>query len=190
MKKILLAVAIASTFASFGASAMTKDEYKSSKDQIEATYKTDNKACDAMKANAKDVCVSEAKGKEKVAKAELEAQYKPGAKNDMKVRDAKADAAYNTAKEKCDDQTGNAKDVCVKEAKAAQTAAKADAKVAKTAADARAGDASGAKVAEERSDAAKDKREADYKVAKEKCDALSGNAKDTCTADAKTKFGM
>ncbi|WPB58148.1 hypothetical protein [Xylophilus sp. GOD-11R] len=190
MKKALIALAIASTFVSFGASAMTKDEHKAAADQISATYKTDKAACDGMSGNAKDICTSEAKGKEKIAKAELDAQYKPSAKADRKVRDTKADAAYDTAKEKCDDQTGNAKDVCVKEAKAAQTSAKADAKVAKTANDAKAGDASAAKVSEERKDASKDKREADYKVAKERCDTLSGNAKDTCVNDAKTKFGM
>jgi hypothetical protein len=41
---------------------------------------------------------------------------------------AKAEADYDVAKEKCDDQSGNAKDVCKKDAKAAFTSAKADAK--------------------------------------------------------------
>jgi hypothetical protein len=48
------------------------------------------------------------------------------------VRTAKADAAYELAKEKCDDLSGNAKDVCQKDAKAAQASAKADAKAAKS----------------------------------------------------------
>jgi len=61
-------------------------------------------------------------GKEKVAKAELEARYKPSEKNRYQARVAQADADYSVAKEKCDDKAGNEKDVCVKEAKAARHA--------------------------------------------------------------------
>ena len=187
MKKALIAIAAASLCAlSFSASAMTKEEHSAAKSQIDATYKTDKAACDAMTKNAKDICVAEAKGKDKVAKAELEAQYKPSPSHDKKIRDTKANAAYDVAKEKCDDQTGNAKDVCVKEAKAVHTKAKEDAKVARTANNG----ASATKVADVRKDATKEKMEADYKVAKEKCDALTGNAKDTCQNDAKVKFKM
>ncbi|MGV3572273.1 MAG: hypothetical protein ACO1PB_16870, partial [Ramlibacter sp.] len=49
--------------------AMGKEAYKAEKEKIEAQYKTDRKACDAMKDNAKDVCTAEAKAREKVAKA-------------------------------------------------------------------------------------------------------------------------
>ena len=45
------------------ATAMSKDAHKAEKEKIEAQYKADKKACDAMKANAKDVCKAEAKGK-------------------------------------------------------------------------------------------------------------------------------
>ena len=89
------------------------------KEGISADYKMNKEKCDALKANAKDICVKEAKGAEDVAKAELEAQYKPSAKASKKVAEARADAAYAVAKEKCDDLSGNAKDVCVKDAKAA-----------------------------------------------------------------------
>ena len=36
-----------------------------------ADYKTDKTACAALAGNAKDICVEEAKAKEKVARAEL-----------------------------------------------------------------------------------------------------------------------
>ena len=85
--------------------------------------RADKAACDALSGNAKDVCVEEAKGKEKVAKAEAEAAYKNTPKAREKARVARADAAYEVAKEKCDDLAGNAKDVCVKEAKAAHVKA-------------------------------------------------------------------
>ena len=78
--------------------------------------------------NAEDICLAEAEGKEEVAKAELEARYKPSRENDYQVKVAKAKADYRVAKERCDDRSGNAKDVCLKEAKAAEAAAIADAK--------------------------------------------------------------
>ena len=186
----MLAIAMSLGCAS-GAMALTSAEHKAQNDRIETDYKASRDKCGSLNGNAKDICVSEAKGMEKVAKAELEAQYKPSAKNEVKVREAKADAAYDTAKEKCDDQTGNAKDVCVKDAKAAHTAAMGAAKVA----DAGMGKTTGAnaktaKVAEARQEATADTRKAEYAAAKERCDAMSGNAKDACVADAKTKYGM
>lgn len=158
------------------AATMTKADYKAGKTRISADYKTDKAACASLKANAKDICVQEAKAKEKVALAEIEYGYTGKAADSTKVLVAKAESAYAVAKERCDDQSGNAKDVCVKEAKAVETKALADAKMGK-------------EIRESKEDAAADKHDADYKVALEKCDALAGDAKGTCVAAAKTKFG-
>jgi hypothetical protein len=87
-------------------------------DRIEAAAKADKAKCDTLKANAKDICMAEAKGKEKVAKAELDAKTeKDQAKAQKKVAEAKAEAAYDVAAQKCDDQKGEAKDACIKQAK-------------------------------------------------------------------------
>ena len=177
MKKHLLMLAIASTCLVAGqASAMTQDEYKVAKEKIEADYKVAKTQCDTLKDNAKDVCQEQAKGKEKVARAELEFNRTGDEKDAAKVAMAKADAAYEVAKERCDDRKGNDKDVCVKEAKATHTQATADAKANK-------------KVAEVRKDAAEDKRDAAYNLAKEKCDGLSGDTKAQCLATAKARHG-
>jgi len=187
IKLLMLTVAVSCAFAG-NAMALTKTEYKTQKDQISADYKVNSDKCATLKANAKDICVSEAKGVEKVAKAELEAQYKPGAKNDQKVSLAKADAAYATSKEKCDDLSGNAKDVCVKDAKAAHVKAKEDAKVTKAVVDTSKKKAE--TTSEVKKEASAETREADYKAAKERCDSLAGAAKDTCLNDAKVKYGI
>jgi hypothetical protein len=158
------------------ASTMTKDEYSAQKARVESDYKNERKACDSQSGNAKDICVEEAKGHQKVAMAELDYQRDNTAKNREKVGEARADATYNVAKEKCDDLSGNPKDVCVKEAKSAHTKALADAKANKEVSDARSG-------------AANDKRNAEYKVAAEKCDALAGQAKTDCVAEAKARYG-
>lgn len=106
-------------------------ELKAGRDKIEADYKADKAACDAKKDNAKDVCVEEAKGKEKIAKAELDQKVRPSDSNARKLAEAKVEAAYKIAKEKCDDQKGDAKSACVKQAKADEAKGMADVKAMK-----------------------------------------------------------
>src|SRR6476659_91222 len=125
-----------------------------------AANAADNNQCKSMSGNAKDVCQAEAKGKEKVAKAELEANYKNTDKAHNDARVAKADADYDVAKEKCDDLKGNDKDVCVKQAKATHTKAKADAKVAKV--DSKTAHNTAEKRADARKDAREDTNDAQY----------------------------
>ncbi len=158
------------------AAPMSQADYDSGKTRIGADFKTDKAACGTLASNAKDICVEEANGKEKIARAELEAGHSGKAADQNKVLVVKAETAYAVAKEKCDDLAGNVKDVCVKEAKAVEVKALADAKLGK-------------QIGEATTEAADDKRDANYKVATEKCDALAGDAKAGCLSAAKTKFG-
>ena len=169
------------------AAPITKDAYDLAIKNADAQFKVDRDACSTRSGNAKDICLAEATGKEKIAKAEAEAAFNntPKAREDARI--ARAEATYNVAKEKCDDLAGNSKDVCVKEADAALVRAKADAKVDRVAADTRVD--SEKKQADARSEANAAKREAEYKVAIEKCDALAGSAKDSCVGTAKAQFG-
>jgi hypothetical protein len=183
---IALAVGLA-----FSAGAMaqnlSKDDYKAGKDKIAAEYKMAKANCASLSGNPKDICVAEAKGKESVGMAELEASYKPTSKNHYQARVARAEADYAVAKERCDDIAGNAKDVCMKEAKAAEAAAKADAKAQMKTTDATA--TASEKTDEAQSKANEAKLDADYKVAREKCDDMAGNAKDVCVKEAKARYG-
>ena len=158
------------------AATMAKADYQAGKTRISATYKAEKAACASFTANAKDICVEEAKAKQKVARAELEYAYSGTTKDENKVQVAKAESIYAVAKEKCDDMSGNAKDVCVKEAKAVEAQSLADAKVGK-------------KVNAAITDAAKDVTDANYKLAAEKCESMSGDAKASCMANAKANAG-
>jgi len=158
------------------AASMAKADYKAGKTRISADYKADKAACASFTDNAKDICLEEAKAKEKVARAELEYGHTGKSADRNKVLVAKAESAYAVAKEKCDDKSGNDKDVCVKEAKAIEVKALADARMGK-------------QIGEAKKDAAEDKLDADYNVAAQKCDALSGDAKASCMAAAKARFG-
>ena len=122
-----------------GAWAQTgsKDARDAAVRSAEAQYKSAKATCDALSGNAKDICVEEAKGNERIAKAEAEAAYNNTPRMRERVRVVRADAVYEVAKEKCDDLSGNPKDVCVKEAKATHVKALADAKVDRVAADER-----------------------------------------------------
>jgi len=189
MKAKLMVLAVAATlgFPGIGYAALSKDEKKAEQDRISSAYKAASANCKDMKGNSKDICMAEAKGAQKVAKAELEAKDKGTAKEQANVRIARAEAEHDVAKEKCDDLKGNDKDVCNKDAKAALTRARNEAKVSKEAAaankDAR------ERVAEVRQDAKEDTRQAEYKAARERCDAMSGDAKDRCQKEVKDRYG-
>jgi len=158
------------------AASMTKADFKAGKTRISADYKADKAACASQAGNANDICVQEARAKEKVARAELNFSYSGKPNDQTKILVAKAESSYAVAKERCDDLAGNPKDVCVKQAKAVEVKALADAKLGRTIGDAR-------------SDASDTKRDADYRVATEKCDALAGDAKASCMAAARANFG-
>jgi hypothetical protein len=158
------------------AANLSKTDYQAGKTRIADEYKTEMDACKARAGNARDICNEEAKGKQKVARAELEFGHSGKPADRTKVMVAKAESTYAVAKEKCDDLAGNVKDVCVKEAKAAETKALADAKM-------------GNQIVEAQTDASQARRDADYGVAIEKCDAMSGDAKASCVTAAKSTYG-
>ena len=159
------------------AATMSHADYRAEKTRIGTDYKADKSACGSQSGNARDICVESAKGKEKVARAELEFAYTGKLRDQDKLAVAKAESAYDVAKERCDDKAGNDKDVCVKEAKATKVKALADVKLAK-------------KIDSAQTAADQTRRKADYKVASEKCDALAGDAKSSCIAAAKASYGM
>jgi hypothetical protein len=180
------------------AQTISENNYKAARGKIESDARAAKSGCTSFSGNAKDICIVEAKGKAKVARAELEASYKPTPKTRYKARVAKAEADFSVAKERCDDLSGNAKDVCRKEAKAAEIAAKADAKaqmkttLAKDLARKRSASArseANSTSSEARKEAASEKLDAQYAVAKEKCDTYSGNSKKNCLNQAKMQFG-
>jgi hypothetical protein len=175
LKASLIVAAVLAVSAAH-AQAMPKADYKAEKTRISVDYEADKKACADLKANAKDICVEEAKANEKVAMAELEFNYSGKPADGSKLAKAKVTSAYSVAKEKCDDQAGNAKDVCIKEAKAVEVKGLADIKMGK-------------EIGEAKKDAVQEKREANYKVAAEKCDAKAGDAKSNCIKAAKSQFG-
>jgi hypothetical protein len=131
LKTSLMLAGLLACSSGFAADQMSKDEYKSAKDQINATYKSDKAACGKMDGNAKDVCNKDAKAKEKVAMAELDAKKSGKDSDRIKAAKVKAEQDYAVAKEKCEDKGVADKGACKKEAKAAEDKAMADIKAMK-----------------------------------------------------------
>jgi len=109
---------------------MTRAEYSSEKDSIEANYKTAKASCDSLTGNAKSVCKVEARSDEKSKVADLEARYKGTPAADKDARITKAKAEYDIAKQKCEDQPAAERSACKSSAKAEQDRAISDAKAA------------------------------------------------------------
>ena len=174
--KASLVVASLLAFSPAYSAPISKADFNQGKSRISAEYKTAKAGCKDLAANAKDVCMEEAKGREKVARAELQYSYSEKPADLVKIGEARAKAVYSISREKCDDLAGNPKSVCVKEAKAIETKALVDARTA-------------GKISETRKDGAQEKLDADYKVAAEKCETLAGDAKSSCVASARMKFG-
>lgn len=157
------------------ASNFSKAVYNGAKDDIKSTFRAEHDACKSLSGNARDICVKQAKGHEKVALARLEFDYSGQAADEVKWLKARHEARYDIATERCDDLAGDAKSLCVQEAKTARDKAKADVKLAK-------------KVTQAVEEAESARIKADYKLARERCDTLGGDARDVCVASAKARF--
>jgi hypothetical protein len=122
LKLTLIAAALAlgtTGLAQAQSQKMDRKAHNSDEDRIESEYKAAKEQCDSMKGNQKDICVAEAKAKERVAKAENDAKNaKDPSRAQARVERVKADAAYDVAKQKCQEMKGNQKDACMKDAKA------------------------------------------------------------------------
>lgn len=130
LKLQLASAALALTIAGplFAADDTSKNALKAEKERISTEFKANKKKCKALEGNAEDICMAEAKGQQKVAKADLAAQKDDTPKKHQALAVAKADMAYEVAKEKCDDRVGGQKSDCEKDAKAAHAMAKQQAK--------------------------------------------------------------
>lgn len=100
----------ADTHPSAKASRHMQEEY------AQADYKVAVEKCDAQTGNAKDVCQKEAKAA-KVSALENAKTNKEVTDRKNESADAKNDAAYAVAREKCESYAGAAKDKCMADAK-------------------------------------------------------------------------
>jgi hypothetical protein len=156
---------------------MSSTVYEAAHDQLKASYKAERAACDKLSANAREVCVRTAKGREKVALAHLRYQRSGDDEDLIKVVEARYEARFEVARQACNDQTGHARDLCVASAWAERDKARASARMTRD-------------INQARGEVEDAKDRADYALARAHCDALSRQAKDACVASARARFGQ
>ena len=118
MKRVvfLSAAALISTCAL--AQNVDRTAYKSAWDKAESDYKVAKDKCKSLKGNAEDVCKEEAKVALAQAQLDITQKYKNTPSDVSRAEHKVAEAQYDLAKERCDDQSGAAKSACKAEAKA------------------------------------------------------------------------
>jgi hypothetical protein len=134
------------------------------KARAEADLQADKAACDKLAGNPRDLCREQARGKELVAKAELELAHTGTRRSQQRLATIRLDTAYDLARTRCNDQTGSAKNTCTKQAQAARAQGQA-----------------GLEPHPAGSDAGRD---AAHKAAAAKCDAMAADARARCLAAA------
>jgi hypothetical protein len=192
MKITLTSFAVCAALSAFvttvDAGLLPKDDIAREHSRINSAFRLEKQACDNLSSNARDICMAEARGKVKIAKADLEARDKGTPKSRQESLVARAEASYEVAKQRCDDLAGNLKDLCTTDAEARFTKAKADALLERKTADANASAADTVIAAQLQ--ASNTKRDADYKAARERCNSLAGGAKNTCINETKSQFAI
>ena len=124
-----------------GYAGMTKAEFNAEQERIEAEFEAAKLKCNTFGGNARDICLAEARGSHRVARAELEERRVPSSSRARyQLHIAKAEAEFDIATEECDERTNGAKDACLAEARAALARDKANARVDRRKRDRRAGD--------------------------------------------------
>lgn len=108
---------VAKAEAEYAYSGKPDDMRKVTKAKIEAAYDVERERCDDKSGNGKDVCIKTAKAARDKALADLKlGKTVAAARTD--AADAKRDADYKVAAEKCDALSSDAKTACMNAAKA------------------------------------------------------------------------
>jgi len=107
---------------------MSWKDYRDAKKRITAEYLADRQKCGAGYGHAYELCVARAHGERDIAKAELEAEYKPSPRHYYDAAIARAKSGYAIAKKECEDKRGQEGKACINEAKIAYDRATAEAK--------------------------------------------------------------
>lgn len=109
------------------AAGMTRGEYRAQRTRIVTEYLAARQKCGAGIGDGVDLCVAHARGANKVARAELEAAYKPSLATNYDAAIARAQATYAITNEECNDKNAGDRKVCERLAKAALERAEAEA---------------------------------------------------------------
>lgn len=135
---LLWVVVLAGLADSAGAASanMSLADYLARKKQISAEHKYAQGVCGSNPSLNREVCLAEALGRDTVAKADLEVAYRSTPRTRSEAIEARAEARFLVARERCDEGGALKQDACIRSAKAVLVEARADAVVVRKAAEA------------------------------------------------------
>ena len=108
---------------------MSLADYLARKKQISAEYRSAQVACGVNPSTPREICLAEAMGIDGVAKADLEVTYRSTPRTRYDASEARADARFWVARERCVDATRPLQAACLRDAKTARLAAQTTATV-------------------------------------------------------------
>ncbi|MBT2334882.1 hypothetical protein J7E49_13320 [Variovorax paradoxus] len=100
-------------------------EYGAAKERIGANLKVALGQCELQVDAAKAVCIKEARGREKIALAELDQQRRPSDANARRLAETRVAVNYEVAREKCNDRQADDKAACLSRASEEESKARA-----------------------------------------------------------------
>jgi hypothetical protein len=111
---------------------MSPSDYMAGKRAIEAEIRLALARCREVPASQRDICKAEARGEERVRKAELSARYHGTVSSLDEVRLARAKALYDVARARCGGRLGEERIDCLRAAREDRNKSLADARLAST----------------------------------------------------------
>lgn len=105
------------------AQTMSRSDYLTGNGRIVQAHRAARAECATQDDPGGALCRIEATNASNIATAELNARYRPGPSTQRDLQRARIDAAYATARERCNAERPATKLACVNRAEASQTAA-------------------------------------------------------------------
>jgi hypothetical protein len=113
-------------FVASPASLMSRADYQEARRPLEADARIALARCRALQGTPADVCKAQARGEDRIRKAEVEVRYLGTTAAVSQVRQARAQASYHVARAKCGGLLGEDRLACLGAARTGRARALAD----------------------------------------------------------------
>lgn len=115
---------------------MSLADYLARKKQLSVEHQTVRHACSANPSSTRQICLTSAAGADWIAKADLEVAYRSTPRSRFEASEARAQARFWVARERCVDVPDSTRQACLHDADATLASALASANATKKSAEA------------------------------------------------------
>jgi hypothetical protein len=168
------------------AQVLADSSYRARQELIATRYASAYSACRRVARPARGVCIAEARAEDRIARAQLAADYRPSAQARFQALVVAADSRYDVAIARCDLAGRGARKTCSFEAEAARGSAIANANLRLEAANARS--AASEQSVHDREEGASGTYDARLAGALEQCAAYVDRTRQLCLAQTRKRL--